>query len=49
MYELKEDGFYIDGECLFLFDYIPQEEIEEYKKEFEKIINYQEEIINEED
>lgn len=43
MFELKEDGFYINDECLFLFDYIPQEEIEEYKEEFEKIISYQEE------
>lgn len=43
VFELKEDGFYMGGECLFSFDYMTQEEIKLFKKDFEKIISYQKE------
>lgn len=43
VFELKKDGFYMDGECLFSFDYMTQEEIKLFKKDFEKIISYKKE------
>lgn len=43
VFELKKDGFYMDEECLFSFDYMTQEEIKLFKKDFKKIISYKKE------